>query len=74
MDWWHVLTTPGTELVKEGAANTALDFLNELSCPAATVIGIVLLYYTMLGSKRANRWLYWLTATYFIFEMVVSSL
>jgi hypothetical protein len=68
--FWHIINTPGTELVGQ----TATSFLIDLAFPAATIISILLLYFVMLGSKRANKILYWVVAIFIIYEMVVTSL
>jgi hypothetical protein len=75
---WHILTTPGTELLeevvgsgKEAAWQKLLIFLSEYLDPVATIIALVCLLLIMLGSRTAGKILYWDIALFILLKLLI---
>jgi hypothetical protein len=70
---WNIITKPGAELAY-GPQTTTLGAFQQLLDPAATILALVLLFLTMLGSKRARKYLYWDIAGYIVLKLVITSI
>ena len=65
---WHILNTPGTELVAE-AQMSLWDRIVSFS-DYALLIAMVFGLFGMFGSKKAMQGVYWTFATYIIIQML----
>ena len=77
MPWkevWHVLTTPGRELLGHAAAQKAAGALMmavNLVDVGALFLLVGSLILVMLGAKKAGQITYWTLAIYVIFKLVM---
>lgn len=69
--FWHVMITPGTELVKESVINRTINFLTEAIDPLAPIIIGAGLIIFILGGKKGGQVAYWGAAIYIVLKLVM---
>lgn len=70
---WHVLSTPGTELLKEQKQNIVQTISNSVDEIALTVAIISILLW-VFGSKTAKKFTYWTIILYFFSRIIFNTL
>lgn len=70
---WHVLTTPGTELLEE-KKYSIIESLSGNIDQIALMIAIISILLAVFGSKTAKRGVYWTIVIYFFLKIILDTL
>jgi hypothetical protein len=70
---WHVLSTPGTELLQEQKHNLIQSVSNNIDA-IALLIALICLLLSVFGSKTAKKNVYWTIVLYFFAKVAILSL
>jgi len=70
---WHVLSTPGTQLLQE-QKHSILKSLSENIDEIALAIAIISMLLGIFGSKTAKQSTYWTIVLYFFAKIILNTL
>ena len=70
---WHVLSTPGTELLQEKKHNILQSLSGNLD-QIALMIVIISVLLAVFGSKTAKKYAYWTIVLYFFAKIIFNTL
>jgi len=70
---WHILSTPGTELLKEKKFSI-LQSISDNIDQVALMIAIISILLGVFGSKTAKQGTYWTIVIYFFSKIILNTL
>lgn len=70
---WHVISTPGTELIEE-KKHSILQSLSSNIDQIALMITIICILLAVFGSRTAKKYTYWTIVLYFFTKVIFNTL